>query len=68
MMRLSPSLAHFVGRQSGGRRRRLLFGHIQACAGRLGAAALSPLKGAHPCGPAKPVLRVPSHGLLRGLQ
>ncbi len=29
-----------------GRQRRLLFGHVQACAGRLGAAALSPLSGA----------------------
>jgi len=57
MMRLSPSLAHFVGRQSGGRRRRLLFGHVQACAGRLGAAALSPLSGGNPSGPAKPVPR-----------
>ncbi len=38
----------------GGRQRRLLFGHVQACTGRLGAAALSPFlspsawRGAHP--------------------
>jgi hypothetical protein len=48
------------------RQSRRLFGHVQACAGRLGAAALCPsvarlwrFEGDAPCGPAKPVPRVP---------
>jgi hypothetical protein len=51
------------------RQSRRLFGHVQACAGRLGAAALCPsvarlwrFEGDAPCGPAKPVPRVPRIG------